>query len=63
MSDKDALLPTAPDYGAVKDQTVINVEFECGQADHEDGCVSFHDISYVVSSWSGKGRTILNSVR
>ena len=64
MSTKDALLPTAPDcvdYGAVKDQTVIGVEY--GQAEHDDVCVSFHDVSYVVSSCFGKKRTILNSVR
>ena len=57
MSNKDALLPTAPDcvdYGAVKDQTVIGVEY--GQAEHDDVCVSFHDVSYVVSSCFGKGQ-------
>ena len=64
MSNKDALLPTTSDgvgYGAVKDQTVVGVGYD--QVDHEDVSVSFHDVSYVVSSYFGKTRTILNSVR
>ena len=67
MSDEDALLHTSPDcsgYGAVKDHTVLDIDIvDYEQADHDDVCVSFHDVSYVVSSCFGKKRTILSSVR
>ena len=73
-SVKDSLLGAPAeysDYRAVsKERTVVTVEpsaYKVGRDDEYNGpgagCVSFHEISYQVSSCFGKRKEILHSVR
>ena len=61
----ESLLATPQDYGAVKRRcTQITVDSAQSEHDVHNGFVSFHSVSYEVSSLFGrKKKVILNTVR
>ena len=73
-SAKDSLLGAPAEYSdykaVTKETAVVTVEPPAHKVGHDDvydgpgaGCVSFHNISYQVSSCFGKRKVILDSVR
>ena len=60
----ESLLATPQNYGTVQGHMQITVESAQSEHDVHDGFVSFHDVSYEVSSLFGrKKKVILNTVR